>query len=581
MSNITNYLNKVKTAIYGKEVRGAIHDAIKQVYDDASVEHDNANMEVKLARGTHNTLNDRLDNVDEIQAQTNAQLSQLVINVKDFGAKGDGITDDRVAIQLAIDSSKNVDKNTIVYFPAGVYKIDATANNEKGLQLKSDITYLFHSKSELHAITTDSTHYSILMLDTCENITIDGATLIGERGTHTGTTGEWGMGIELLDCKNITITNCTINDMWGDGIHITNSYKDLAKCENIVIDNVSFNNNRRQGISVLTAENVLIKNSRFTNTGGTAPGYGIDIEPDHGGLKAKNIVIDNCYFSNNDGGGVVFGGGNGCEKITITKCEFHGDNINNTSSSTKNVIIRDNIIQNSNIVSEAGFSIDIINNKIYCDNPSNEIAAIGISANASSTHSNASINIDSNTVQGCWKGVLITPSFKNSKITLRRNSFVNLIGNYGSNGIQFYDTDGSGNIVDITNNIFNNIAGDCIAIGSDNTNISGNVFKESTQLAIYVAKNMVSMTIINNIFDDISTKRTHPLIEVVGGTTNVFVLNNKIKSPNAVSVFKNSYAGAIGGNVILNNVIIGGSNHFSQLNSGDINQNNQVVGTIG
>lgn len=77
MANITNYLNKIKTAVYGKDVRGAIHDAIKQVYDDASVNHDNANMEVKMARGTHNTLNDRLDNVDEIQAQTNAQLSQV------------------------------------------------------------------------------------------------------------------------------------------------------------------------------------------------------------------------------------------------------------------------------------------------------------------------------------------------------------------------------------------------------------------------------------------------------------------------------------------------------------------------
>ena len=77
MANITNYLNKIKTAVYGKDVRGAIHDAIKQVYDDASVNHDNANMEVKMARGTHNTLNDRLDNVDEIQAQTNAQLSRV------------------------------------------------------------------------------------------------------------------------------------------------------------------------------------------------------------------------------------------------------------------------------------------------------------------------------------------------------------------------------------------------------------------------------------------------------------------------------------------------------------------------
>ena len=80
MANITNFLNKIKTAVHGKDVRGAIHDAIKQVYDDASVEHDNANMEVKLARGTHNTLNDRLDNVDEIQAQTNAQLSHVAKN---------------------------------------------------------------------------------------------------------------------------------------------------------------------------------------------------------------------------------------------------------------------------------------------------------------------------------------------------------------------------------------------------------------------------------------------------------------------------------------------------------------------
>lgn len=75
MANITDYLNGIKSAVYGKEVRGAIHDAIKQVYDDASVNHDNANMEVKMARGTYNTLNDRLNKTDEIQAQTNAQLS--------------------------------------------------------------------------------------------------------------------------------------------------------------------------------------------------------------------------------------------------------------------------------------------------------------------------------------------------------------------------------------------------------------------------------------------------------------------------------------------------------------------------
>ena len=96
--SITNKLNQIKNAIYGKEVRGAIHDAIKECYDDASVNHDNANMEVKMARGTHNTLNDRLDNVDEIQAQTNAQLSEVekkiikpqIVFTFDDGLAGDG-----------------------------------------------------------------------------------------------------------------------------------------------------------------------------------------------------------------------------------------------------------------------------------------------------------------------------------------------------------------------------------------------------------------------------------------------------------------------------------------------------------
>lgn len=81
--SISNHLNKIKNAVFGKDVRGAIHDAIKQCYDDASINHDNANMEVKLARGTHDTLNDRLNKSDQTLAQTNAQLSEIQLDVSD------------------------------------------------------------------------------------------------------------------------------------------------------------------------------------------------------------------------------------------------------------------------------------------------------------------------------------------------------------------------------------------------------------------------------------------------------------------------------------------------------------------
>ena len=36
MSDISSYLNQIKSAIYGEEVRGAIHDAIELCYDDAT-----------------------------------------------------------------------------------------------------------------------------------------------------------------------------------------------------------------------------------------------------------------------------------------------------------------------------------------------------------------------------------------------------------------------------------------------------------------------------------------------------------------------------------------------------------------
>lgn len=74
MANIQSYLNQIKNAVFGKEVRESIHDAIKQCYDDAAVNHDNANMEVKLARGTHDTLNDRLVENEKNQEKISSQL---------------------------------------------------------------------------------------------------------------------------------------------------------------------------------------------------------------------------------------------------------------------------------------------------------------------------------------------------------------------------------------------------------------------------------------------------------------------------------------------------------------------------
>ena len=75
--SIQNYLNQIKNAVFGKDVRESIHDAIKQCYDDAAVNHNNANMEVKLARGTHETLNDRITENEKNQENLSSQLEHI------------------------------------------------------------------------------------------------------------------------------------------------------------------------------------------------------------------------------------------------------------------------------------------------------------------------------------------------------------------------------------------------------------------------------------------------------------------------------------------------------------------------
>ncbi|WP_288161336.1 hypothetical protein, partial [uncultured Clostridium sp.] len=97
--SIQNYLNQIKSAVFGKDVRQSIHDAIKQCYDDASIDHDNANMEVKLARGSHDTLNERFTSVEENIKNNSEQLDNITpyktefINVILIGCDNTGVND--------------------------------------------------------------------------------------------------------------------------------------------------------------------------------------------------------------------------------------------------------------------------------------------------------------------------------------------------------------------------------------------------------------------------------------------------------------------------------------------------------
>jgi hypothetical protein len=59
--------------------------------------------------------------------------------------------------------------------------------------------------------------------------------------------------------------------------------------------------NNRQGISVITAENLLIEGCVFRDTQGTAPQAGIDFEPNHPEERLVHCVLRNCRSEANSG----------------------------------------------------------------------------------------------------------------------------------------------------------------------------------------------------------------------------------------------------------------------------------------
>src|SRR5690606_4714463 len=167
------------------------------------------------------------------------EIDPKEVNVLDFRQATSG---DHQMIQRAIDYAveKSID---LVWVPKGVYMIDAAGvNGEKGLRLRSGITLKLHEEAVLKAMPNNVANYSILRVYDSANVKITGGSILGEKNEHTGTGGEWGMGIDIQSSNNIEISNVKVKECRGDG-----KYRGGSRIsKNILVNNVLCVRNRRQ-----------------------------------------------------------------------------------------------------------------------------------------------------------------------------------------------------------------------------------------------------------------------------------------------------------------------------------------------
>jgi hypothetical protein len=190
----------------------------------------------------------------------------------------DGSVDYTTYVQRVINGNANV---LMPNFPILI--------NSSGISVLSNRIILFGPNSKLIMAPNNLTNYQILRIFNANNVRIYFPVLVGDRDQHTGTTGEWGMGISIASSSNIQIINPKVSKCWGDGIYIGQLTKNSSDIQ-IYYPQVDYA--RRNGISIVSATNVTILNPVVSNINGTEPMAGIDMEPNQNSDSLDNITID-------------------------------------------------------------------------------------------------------------------------------------------------------------------------------------------------------------------------------------------------------------------------------------------------
>lgn len=190
-----------------------------------------------------------------------------------------------------------------ILFKSGDYYV--TAN--EGIKIKDNSHVIFEDGAVIRQQTVNATHYEMIDLRHVKNITLERPVCIGERPLHEGASGEWGHGIAVHDCKNVTIIDARIEETWGDGVYIGLPYNESYqyKNDNIKVIRPTIKHCSRNGISITSSLDVLVDSAYIYKVDRTAPQSGIDIEPEYSdatGLFLGRVrltghtLIDNCNY---------------------------------------------------------------------------------------------------------------------------------------------------------------------------------------------------------------------------------------------------------------------------------------------
>jgi polygalacturonase len=259
-------------------------------------------------------------------ASSDRSLGARVYNIRDFGAKGDGVTLDTAALQAAIDAA-NKEHGGTVLVPAGVFVIGT-------VEMKSNVTLHVAAEGKLlgstdgrqyHAadaipLRGDSTlgdgNMGLIFAVKAENITIEGPGTIDGQGAQffsptRGVLPPAGIGgshrpYHLLfhQCRNLTVRDIFLTASAFHSVRIIQSQ--YVKLDGIHIYNRVNRNN--DGFHFISSQYVHLSNCTVECQDDACALFG----------SCKFVTVTNCSFSTR--WSVFRFGGGEAENITVSNC---------------------------------------------------------------------------------------------------------------------------------------------------------------------------------------------------------------------------------------------------------------------
>jgi hypothetical protein len=204
-----------------------------------------------------------------------------------------GISNDGTDIAQSITTALGVVKH-IVLTAGSAYGVSG-AGLPSGISMPSNSTLEWEKGASIQVINGNAPGYRTINISSVEKVTLINPVIVGDRDDNTAT-GEQGNLIYIVNgASGCRIYGGNVSKAFGDGVFVggTSPVTDLK------IYNLESRNNRRQGMSVTNANGLRAINCGFYDINGTAPEYGVDIEPNNATDVLKDIKFINCRAGGN------------------------------------------------------------------------------------------------------------------------------------------------------------------------------------------------------------------------------------------------------------------------------------------